>query len=159
MELRDIELFLTPAEELHFGQTAERLHVTPSRVTQAIKKQERRIGGALFERSSRSSLLRPTRRRVRAHPRCPTGTMGTDLAHSHPARPHPGLRANRSRPRSSRPPRARRRCPRHSWMICRIARPGPVRHVDDRRVGLPGACPVNGFVALPIVTYRAVTSR
>ncbi|MEU4541172.1 LysR family transcriptional regulator, partial [Streptosporangium sp. NPDC023825] len=35
MELRDIEIFLTLAEELHFGRTAERLRVTPARITQA----------------------------------------------------------------------------------------------------------------------------
>ncbi len=57
MELRDIEIFLTLAEELHFGRTAERLHVTPARITQAIKKQERQIGALLFERSSRSVRL------------------------------------------------------------------------------------------------------
>ena len=53
MELRDIEIFLTLAEELQFGRTAERLHVTPARVSQAIKKQERAIGAELFERTSR----------------------------------------------------------------------------------------------------------
>jgi len=52
VELRDIEIFLTLARELHFGRTAERLYVTPARVSQAIKKQERAIGGALFERTS-----------------------------------------------------------------------------------------------------------
>ncbi|MFI1191021.1 LysR family transcriptional regulator [Streptomyces californicus] len=52
MEIRDIEIFLTLARELHFGRTAELLHVTPARVSQAIKKQERRIGGALFVRTS-----------------------------------------------------------------------------------------------------------
>ncbi len=59
MELRDVEIFLALAEELHFGRTAERLHVTQARVSQAIKKQERRIGGALFERSSRKVTLTP----------------------------------------------------------------------------------------------------
>ncbi|MFD7308081.1 LysR family transcriptional regulator [Promicromonospora sp. NPDC059942] len=59
MELRDIEIFLTLAEELHFGRTAERLHVTPSRVSHVIKKQERRIGTALFERTSRTVRLTP----------------------------------------------------------------------------------------------------
>ncbi|MEU1206909.1 LysR family transcriptional regulator [Nocardia sp. NPDC005825] len=59
MELRDIEIFLTLAEELHFGRTAQRLHVTPARVSQAIKKQERRIGAALFERDNRSVSLTP----------------------------------------------------------------------------------------------------
>ncbi|MFE7508694.1 LysR family transcriptional regulator [Promicromonospora sp. NPDC057488] len=59
MELRDIEIFLTLAEELHFGRTAQRLHVTPSRVSHVIKKQERRIGTALFERTSRTVRLTP----------------------------------------------------------------------------------------------------
>jgi DNA-binding transcriptional LysR family regulator len=57
MEFRDVEIFLTLAEELHFGRTAALLHVTPARVSQAIKKQERQIGGALFERTSRSVRL------------------------------------------------------------------------------------------------------
>ncbi|MFI6316219.1 LysR family transcriptional regulator [Nonomuraea sp. NPDC050556] len=57
MELRDIEIFLTLAEELHFGRTAERLHLTQARVSQAIKKQERLIGAALFDRTSRRVAL------------------------------------------------------------------------------------------------------
>ena len=65
MELRDIEIFLTLAEELHFGRTAERLHVTPTRVSQAIKKQERTIGGQLFERTSRVVRLTPIGERLR----------------------------------------------------------------------------------------------
>lgn len=59
MELRDIEIFLTLAEELHFGRTAERLHITPSRVSHVIKKQERRFGASLFERTSRTVRLTP----------------------------------------------------------------------------------------------------
>ncbi|WP_018352683.1 LysR family transcriptional regulator [Longispora albida] len=53
MELRDIEIFLTLAEELHFGRTAQRLFISQARVSQAIKKQERTIGAPLFERTSR----------------------------------------------------------------------------------------------------------
>ncbi|MFG2640091.1 LysR family transcriptional regulator [Streptomyces sp. NPDC048370] len=60
MEIRDIEIFLTLTEELHFGRTAVRLHVSQARVSQAIKEQERRIGGSLFDRS--------TRRRIRLTP-------------------------------------------------------------------------------------------
>ena len=45
MQLRDIQIFLVLTEELHFGRTAQRLHVTQARVSQAIKQQERRIGG------------------------------------------------------------------------------------------------------------------
>ncbi|WP_433053190.1 LysR family transcriptional regulator [Dactylosporangium sp. CS-033363] len=65
MEIRDIEIFLTLAEELHFGRTAQRLHVSPARVSQAIKAQERRIGGALFERTSRAVALTPLGRQLR----------------------------------------------------------------------------------------------
>jgi DNA-binding transcriptional LysR family regulator len=59
VELRDIEIFLALAQELHFGRTAERLHVTPARVSQAIRQQERRIGTPLFERSTRRVRLTP----------------------------------------------------------------------------------------------------
>ncbi|MEB3963274.1 LysR family transcriptional regulator [Streptomyces kunmingensis] len=57
MELREIEIFLVLAEELHFGRTADRLHVTPARVSQAVKKQERALGAELFKRTSRSVQL------------------------------------------------------------------------------------------------------
>lgn len=65
MELRDIEIFLTLAEELHFGRTAERLHISQARVSQAVRKQERRLGAALFERTSRRVELTPVGRRLR----------------------------------------------------------------------------------------------
>ncbi|SEB62764.1 transcriptional regulator, LysR family [Streptomyces sp. 2131.1] len=59
MELRDIEIFLTLAEELHFGRTAALLHVSQARVSQSIAKQERRLGTRLFLRSSRKVELTP----------------------------------------------------------------------------------------------------
>lgn len=65
MELRDIEIFLTLAEELHFGRTAERLHVSQARVSQAIKAQERRLGGSLFHRTSRVVELTPLGEQLR----------------------------------------------------------------------------------------------
>ncbi|MFD8558081.1 LysR family transcriptional regulator [Streptosporangium canum] len=65
MEFRDIEIFLTLAEELHFGRTAERLHVSSARVSQSIKRQERRIGAALFDRTSRTVTLTPIGCRLR----------------------------------------------------------------------------------------------
>lgn len=60
MERREIEIFLTLAEELHFGRTAERLLVSQSRVSQTVAKLERRFGVALFERTSRRVALTPT---------------------------------------------------------------------------------------------------
>ncbi|MFJ3086814.1 LysR family transcriptional regulator [Streptomyces sp. NPDC086838] len=59
MERYEIETFLTLADELHFARTAERLHVSPGRVSQTIKTLERRVGGLLFERSSRRVALTP----------------------------------------------------------------------------------------------------
>ncbi|MDO3701737.1 LysR substrate-binding domain-containing protein [Micromonospora sp. C28SCA-DRY-2] len=65
MEFRDIEIFLTLAEELHFGRTAQRLHISQARVSQAIKAQERRIGAALFDRTSRVVTLTPVGKQLR----------------------------------------------------------------------------------------------
>lgn len=65
VELREIEIFLTLAEELHFGRTAERLRVSQARVSQVISRQERRFGVALFDRTSRRVSLTPVGRRLR----------------------------------------------------------------------------------------------
>ncbi|MEW1914860.1 LysR family transcriptional regulator [Kitasatospora sp. NPDC085895] len=65
MELRDIEIFLMLAEELHFGRTAERLRVSQARVSQVISKQERRLGAALFDRTSRTVRLTDVGRQLR----------------------------------------------------------------------------------------------
>ncbi|MEU3962622.1 LysR family transcriptional regulator [Streptomyces buecherae] len=65
MEHRDIEIFLTLAQELHFGRTAERLHVSPARISQAVKKMERRIGARLFDRTSRLVALTAIGRQLR----------------------------------------------------------------------------------------------
>ncbi|NEA15796.1 LysR substrate-binding domain-containing protein [Streptomyces halstedii] len=66
MELRDIEIFLALAEELHFGRTAQRLHVSQARVSQSIAKQERQIGARLFVRNSRRVELTPIGVQLRA---------------------------------------------------------------------------------------------
>src|SRR6476620_6329295 len=65
MELRDIEIFLTLAEELHFSRTAERLHITPSRVSQAVNKHERQVGAPVFDRTSRVVRRSPLVEQVR----------------------------------------------------------------------------------------------
>jgi DNA-binding transcriptional LysR family regulator len=53
VELREITLFLTLAEELHFGRTAERLQLTASRVSQTLQQLEAKLGGRLVHRTSR----------------------------------------------------------------------------------------------------------
>jgi len=66
MELRDIEIFLTLADELHFGRTSERLHISVSRVSQVIRSQEVALGARLFDRSSRRVVLTPVGEKLRA---------------------------------------------------------------------------------------------
>lgn len=66
--MRESETFLTLAEELHFGRLAEELHfgrtaermmLSTARVTQTVQAFERRIGGRLFDRTSRRVGLTP----------------------------------------------------------------------------------------------------
>lgn len=64
LELREVETFLRVAEELHFGQAAARLQVSTSNVSQTIRSLERRIGGRLFERTSRTVELTATGHRL-----------------------------------------------------------------------------------------------
>jgi DNA-binding transcriptional LysR family regulator len=59
LEQGEVEVFLVLAEELHFGRTAERLGLSQPRVSQLLRSLERRIGGRLFERSSRRVALTP----------------------------------------------------------------------------------------------------
>lgn len=65
MDTEEIEVFLTLAEELHFGRTALRLRLPQPRVSRLVATLERRVGGALFERTSRSVLLTPAGERLR----------------------------------------------------------------------------------------------
>ncbi|MET7820386.1 LysR family transcriptional regulator [Micromonospora zamorensis] len=64
LERYEVETFLTLAEELHFGRTAERLTVSTGRVSHVIKKLERRIGAPLFARTSRVVRLTPIGRQL-----------------------------------------------------------------------------------------------
>ncbi|WJV44920.1 helix-turn-helix domain-containing protein [Streptomyces flavofungini] len=64
LERVDLEALLTAAEELHFGRTAERIHLTTGRVSQTIRKLERHIGTPLLERTSRDVRLTPAGRQL-----------------------------------------------------------------------------------------------
>ncbi|MEV4361141.1 LysR family transcriptional regulator [Nonomuraea sp. NPDC049625] len=59
MEFRELECFVVLSEELHFAHTAERLYLSPGRVSQLMRSLETRIGGRLFERTSRRVRLTP----------------------------------------------------------------------------------------------------
>lgn len=55
----EIEAMLAVAEELHFARAAERLRVSPARVSQIVATLERRVGTRLFDRTSRRVDLTP----------------------------------------------------------------------------------------------------
>jgi DNA-binding transcriptional LysR family regulator len=59
VELRELRLFLALAEELHFGRTAEKLQLTPSRVSQSLRSLEQKLGAQLVHRTSRRVKLTP----------------------------------------------------------------------------------------------------
>ena len=71
VELRDLRAFLTLADELHFGRTAQRLAVSPARVSQTIRQLEARVGAKLFDRTSRRVSLTPAGERLRGRIRGP----------------------------------------------------------------------------------------
>jgi DNA-binding transcriptional LysR family regulator len=59
MTLAHAEAFLTLAEELHFGRTAERMYLSQSRVSRLIASLETEVGGRLFDRTSRRVRITP----------------------------------------------------------------------------------------------------
>jgi DNA-binding transcriptional LysR family regulator len=59
MDLDQIRIALVLGEELHFGRTASRLHISQPRVSQRLAALERELGGMLFDRTSRRVRLTP----------------------------------------------------------------------------------------------------
>ncbi|QOT78043.1 LysR family transcriptional regulator [Cupriavidus basilensis] len=59
MDLKQLECFLAVARELHFGRAAEKLNVSQSSVSEAVKALEHALGGLLFDRTSRRVALTP----------------------------------------------------------------------------------------------------
>jgi DNA-binding transcriptional LysR family regulator len=57
MEVRQLEIFRTLAEELNFTRTAERVHTVQSNVTAQIKALEEELGSPLFDRLGRRVTL------------------------------------------------------------------------------------------------------
>jgi len=52
-----LRAFVTLAEELHFGRTAEQLHITPTKLTRLIQRLEQETGAALVSRTTHATSL------------------------------------------------------------------------------------------------------
>lgn len=57
MDSHALRLFLSLADNLHFGKTSRELHVSPSALSRSIKQLEEELGAALFVRDNRSVRL------------------------------------------------------------------------------------------------------
>src|ERR1700730_5720615 len=57
MELRQIRSFLSIAETLHFGRTAQLIHISQPALSLQIRALEEDVGVRLFERNRRKTTL------------------------------------------------------------------------------------------------------
>jgi Bacterial regulatory helix-turn-helix protein, lysR family len=57
VELRQIRSFLSVAETLHFGRTAELIHINQPALSLQIRALEEEVGVRLFERNRRKTTL------------------------------------------------------------------------------------------------------
>lgn len=57
LTIHHLRCFLAVAGELHFGRAAQRLHLSPSSLSEQISALERRLSRPLFHRSSRAVAL------------------------------------------------------------------------------------------------------
>jgi DNA-binding transcriptional LysR family regulator len=65
IDLPELRVFLLLADELHFGRTAERLELSPSRVSQLVRSLEAKLGTRLVHRTSRRVELTADGQRLR----------------------------------------------------------------------------------------------
>lgn len=69
MDIRHLEIFLTLAEQLHFGRASQACNLSPSALTRTIQRLEDELGQPLFVRDNRRVSLSTAGERFRAYSR------------------------------------------------------------------------------------------
>jgi LysR family positive regulator for ilvC len=69
MDIRELEIFLTTAELLHFGRASQACNLSPSALTRTIQRLEEQLGQTLFVRDNRTVQLSSAGERFRIYAR------------------------------------------------------------------------------------------
>ncbi|ORJ53672.1 HTH-type transcriptional activator IlvY [Geothermobacter hydrogeniphilus] len=69
MDINELEIFLSVAEQLHFGRASQACNLSPSALTRTIQRLETQLGQTLFLRDNRSVALSATGERFRDYAR------------------------------------------------------------------------------------------
>ncbi len=69
MDIRELEIFLTVADLLHFGRASHACNLSPSALTRTIQRLEEEVGQPLFERDNRTATLTAAGQQFRSYAR------------------------------------------------------------------------------------------
>ncbi len=69
MDIRELEIFLTVAELLHFGKASQACNLSPSALTRTIQRLEEQVEQPLFLRDNRTVRLSPAGEQFRSYAR------------------------------------------------------------------------------------------
>ena len=70
METQNVRYFLVLCDELNFTRAAQKCGIKQPTLTAAIRRMERKLGGALFLRKARPPYVQPTALALRLYPIC-----------------------------------------------------------------------------------------
>ena len=65
MTTHELEIFITLADQLHFGRASQTCNLSPSALTRAIQRLEEEVGQPLFIRDNRKVMLTAAGERAR----------------------------------------------------------------------------------------------
>lgn len=166
MELRHITSFLVLAEELHFGRSAARLHISQPSLSLQLQQLERRVGVRLVARTSHTVQLTPAGEAFRRETRPLLGQLDRAVQAARQAGPAAGgqLRIGFNFPAGQRvlvPALAlmRDRYPRVRTSLVQRHTCGQLTELRNGRLDIAfvyGTCAEDGVCQRPVLTVPVV---